>query len=67
MQLLLTLILVPLLQVFVAVIVSLPTWLLWNWIAVSVFELPEITILQTFGMLLLLGFLFGSKLKIERS
>ena len=67
MQVLLTFLLVPILQLLMAVIVVLPTWLLWNWIAVSVFELPSISILQTFGLLLLLSFLFGRKLTIERS
>ncbi len=67
MQFLLTLLLVPLLQVLVAAIVTLPTWLLWNWIAVDVFELPDISLLQTLGLILLLGFLFGSKLTIEQS
>ena len=67
MQVLLTFLLVPLLQFLMAVIVVLPTWLLWNWIAVSVFELPSMSMLQTFGLLLLLSFLFGRKLTIERS
>lgn len=67
MHVLLTLLLVPILQVLFAVIVALPTWLLWNWIAVSVFELPALSVLQTLGLVLLLSFLFGSKLTIERS
>ena len=67
MQLILTFLLVPLLQMLVAVVATLPAWLLWNWIAVSVFGLPEMSFLQTFGLLLLLSLLFGSKLTIERS
>ncbi|HNP65268.1 MAG TPA: hypothetical protein PKH39_15130 [Woeseiaceae bacterium] len=67
MQLIITFLLVPLLQMLVAVIATLPAWVLWNWIAVSVFELPAISFLQTFGLLLLLSLLFGSKLTIERS
>lgn len=66
MQLIITFLLVPLLQMLVAVIATLPAWVLWNWIAVSVFELPAISFLQTFGLLLLLSLLFGSKLTIER-
>ena len=50
MHLLLTLLVVPILQVLLTVIVALPTWLLWNWIAVSVFELPALSVLQTFGL-----------------
>ena len=67
MQLIVTFLLVPLLQMLVAVVSTLPAWLLWNWIAVSVFELPAMSFLQTFGLLLLLSLLFGSKLTIERS
>ena len=67
MQFLLTLLIVPLLQVFVAAIVTLPTWLLWNWIAVDVFKFPAISLLQTLGLILLLSFLFGSRLTIEQS
>ncbi len=67
MPLILTFLLVPLLQMLVAVVSTLPAWLLWNWIAVSVFELPAMSFLQTFGLLLLFSLLFGSKLTIERS
>ena len=66
MQLFLTFLFVPLLQMLIAVIATLPAWLLWNWIAVSVFALPEMSFLQTFGLLLLLSLLIGSKLTIER-
>ena len=65
MQILLTFLLAPILQALVAAIVTLPTWLLWNWVAVDVFELPAISLLQTFGLILLVSFLFGSRLKIE--
>ena len=67
MHVLLTFLLMLLLQSLIAGVVVLPTWLLWNWIAVSVFELPTMSILQTLGLLLLLSFLFGRKLTIERS
>ena len=67
MQLVITFLLVPILQMLVAVVATLPAWLLWNWIAVSVFGLPAMSFLQTFGLLLLLSLLFGSKLTIERS
>jgi hypothetical protein len=66
MQLLLNLLLVPMVLAVLSAIVAVPTWLLWNWIAVSVFELPALSVLQTFGLLLLLSFLFGGKLTIER-
>ena len=31
-------------------LVSLPFWLLWNWLIPDVFGLPEITWLQAFGL-----------------
>ena len=31
-------------------LVSLPFWLLWNWLIPDVFGLPEITWLQSFGL-----------------
>ncbi len=65
MHILLTFLLMLLLQSLIAVVVALPTWLLWNWIAVTVFELPAMSILQTFGLLLLLSFLFGRKLTVK--
>jgi len=44
-----------------AAAVSLPTWLLWNWLMPGVFGLPSISLVQAFGLLLLSGFLFGSR------
>lgn len=43
-----------------AIIVSIPTWLLWNWLIPSIFGLREITLLETLGLLLLSGFLLRS-------
>ena len=44
-----------------AAAVSIPTWLLWNWLMPGVFGLPNVTLAQSFGLLLLSGFLFGSR------
>lgn len=67
MQVLLTILLIPLFQVIVAAIMTLPIWLLWNWIAVDVFSLPSITVPQSFGLVLLVGLLLGyKKITIER-
>ncbi|MDO8622682.1 MAG: hypothetical protein Q7R52_00375 [archaeon] len=44
-----------------ALLLTIPTWLLWNWLMPIIFGLPKVTILQTLGLLLLVGFLFGSK------
>lgn len=40
--------------------VSWPFMLLWNWLMPMIFGLPELTFLQSAGLLLLLGFVFGS-------
>ena len=32
------------------VIASLPFWLLWNWLMPDIFGLPNITLLQSFGL-----------------
>ena len=66
MQILITLLLVPLIQIVVAAIAAIPTWLLWNWIAVNVFALPTLSLLQAVGLLLLCSFLFGGRITIER-
>ena len=44
-----------------AAAVSIPTWLLWNWVMPSVFGLPSVSLAQAFGLLLLIGFIFGSR------
>lgn len=41
-----------------ALLFALPTWILWNWLMPAIFKLPEISIFQAFGLLLLSGFLF---------
>jgi len=41
-------------------LVTVPTWLLWNWLVPPIFGLPEITLLQALGILLLSSFLFRS-------
>lgn len=40
-----------------AVIAWIPTWLLWNWLMPVVFGLPEITIWQALGLLVLFSLL----------
>lgn len=43
----------------VVIIFTFPFWLLWNWL-MPIFGLPTLTILQTFGMLVLLQIVFGN-------
>jgi len=49
----------------VALFAAVPAWLLWNWLVPSLFELPELSLLQTFGMLLLTGTFFNQRTKVE--
>ena len=44
----------------VAVILALPTMLLWNWLMPIIFHLPEITFWQALGLNILAGILFRS-------
>lgn len=45
----------------IAIIMALPTMLLWNWLMPDIFGLCKINIAQAFGLLFLSGFLFGNK------
>ena len=57
MQVFFSLLLIPVFQFFIALLTTIPTWLIWNWIAHGIFDLPPLSILQTLGLQLLLGFL----------
>jgi hypothetical protein len=46
-------------------IVAVPIWLLWNWIMVSIFGLPELTFLQTYGLFVLLSLVFNTFLRFR--
>jgi len=41
-----------------AMILAIPTMLLWDWLMPTIFGLPEITLFQAFGINLLSGILF---------
>jgi len=43
-----------------AIIASIPTWLLWNWLMPHIFGLPTISLLQALGLNILAGILFKS-------
>jgi hypothetical protein len=43
-----------------ALLISIPVWLLWNWVAVTVLGLKSITVLQALGLSLLSAILFKS-------
>ena len=38
------------------ILASFPFWLLWNWLIPPIFGLPNITILQAFGLWLMIVF-----------
>lgn len=40
-------------------LVIVPLWFLWNWLMPSLFGLPAVTLLQTFGLYLLFALIFG--------
>jgi hypothetical protein len=47
-----------LILVFAALIMALPTMLLWNWLMPTIFKLPEITFWQALGLIALAGCIF---------
>lgn len=46
--------------ILIALLVSLPVWLLWNWLMPTIFGLKTITWLQALGLSVLSGLLFKS-------
>lgn len=48
------------LAVVIALLLTVPVWLLWNWVAVAVLGLKPITLLQAWGLTALCSFLFKS-------
>ena len=41
-------------KIFNLVIAVIPAYFLWNWIIPDIFSLPEISLLQTFGLIILI-------------
>lgn len=48
-----------------AIVATVPAWLLWNWLVPDLFGLPTLTLVQTFGLTMLLGLLFGDRLSVH--
>jgi len=46
-------------------VLSVPTWWLWNAILPPLFELPPITLVQALQLLLLTGCLFGARAQVK--
>ena len=57
----------------VGMILSIPLCLLWNWLMPFIFGLPKLTLLQTFGLSVLISLLsprkvgFGKKQEVSQS
>lgn len=49
---------VLILIIVISLVMSLPVMFLWNWLMPAIFGLAKIGWLQSFGLLLLSGFLF---------
>ena len=45
-------------MVLVTTMLTIPVWLLWNWLMPVIFGLPEISVFQSAGLLLLTSLLF---------
>jgi hypothetical protein len=43
-----------------AIVMAIPTYLIWNWVIPSIFQLPEITRGQALGLNMLSSILFKS-------
>lgn len=52
-----------LLLILFCCIMAIPTWFLWNWLMPQIFDLPQINLLEAFGILILCKILFKSKSK----
>lgn len=48
--------------VLLALILAVPTWLLWNWLMPIIFGLKEITIFQAWGIMVLSNILFKTSI-----
>jgi pilus assembly protein TadC len=49
---------------FSAIAGFIPIWLLWNWLMPYIFNLPELSIFQAFGLVALTGFLLPPVVRI---
>lgn len=51
----------------VAVLAAFPTMLLWDWLVVKFFKLPEIQLIEALGLNMLSGILFKSPSSEKKS
>jgi hypothetical protein len=50
---------------FLAFLASFPFVIFWNWLVPEIFSLPEIDLLQGFGILLLVGLLTRTHVEVS--
>ena len=50
---------------FLAFLATFPFVILWNWLVPEIFSLPQIDFLQVFGILLLVGLLTRTHVKVS--
>jgi len=55
------------LVVVIALLVSLPVWLLWNWLMPEIFAVKTISWFQALGISILCGLLFKSSASAKKS
>jgi len=51
--------------IFMGLLFSIPLWILWNWLMPDIFGLPTITIIQSFGLQLLLTLLYPKPIEFS--
>lgn len=52
--------------ILAAVLFTLPTYFLWNWLMPAIFELKKISLLQALGLNILVGILFRGSCKCKK-
>ena len=50
----------------IGLVLSIPLWLLWNWLMPHIFGLPTINILEAFGLSALITFLNPTAIKFNK-
>ena len=51
---------------FTGLFLSIPLWLLWNWLMPDIFGLPTISVFQAFGLSALITFLSPTKIDFTK-
>ena len=49
-----------------AILLAIPTMLLWNWLLPHIFNIPAITLYEAIGINILSGILFKSNVNIKK-